>query len=66
MRAPGATIVLIEPRQQEGPRMAAEAHHPIIEPIVLTDDATVVVLYEPVRAARTKAKPNWRRPSSAN
>ena len=46
--------------------MAAEAHHPIIEPIVLTDDATVVVLYEPVRAARTKAKPNWRRPSSAN
>ena len=28
--------------------MAAEAHHPIIEPIVLTDDATVVGLYEPV------------------
>lgn len=27
--------------------MAAEAHHPIIEPIVLTDDATVVGLYEP-------------------
>lgn len=28
--------------------MAAEAHHSIIEPIVLTDDATVVGLYEPV------------------